>query len=162
TSIAVMEILASAGATQVEPGHALTGTTPLHAVRALVEQPAALYLSEISHIANGHPYCFGGGLYIDPVFSDYDVRALVGRDPGRVARQPVSVKIPPANAIDYYGILEPSPLDVIRVGDTVTFGFRIHAFITRAYVIPVSGITSGSPKVEGVFTTGGRKTSWPE
>ena len=29
----------------------------------------------------GRAYCFGGGLYIDPVFPDYDVKALVGPDP---------------------------------------------------------------------------------
>lgn len=162
TSVAVMRLLSSAGATQVEPGHGLTGTTPLHAVRDLVELPAAMYLSEISHIHNGHPYCFGGGLYIDPVFPDYDVRVLTGSDPDQVFKQSISVKIPPANAIDYYGILQPAESDTVHIGDSVIFGFRIQAFITRAYVVPVSGISSGDALVQGVFTTGGRKVNWPE
>jgi predicted amino acid racemase len=162
TSIAVMEMLASAGATQVEPGHGLTGTTPLHAVRDLTELPAAMYLSEISHVYHGQPYCFGGGLYIDPVFPDYDVRVLAGKDPDQIFKQSISVKIPPANAIDYYGILQPSESDRVAVGDTVIFGFRIQAFVTRAYVVPVSGISRGEPVVEGVFTSEGRKTNWPE
>ena len=161
TSTVMMETLAAAGATQVEPGHALTGSTPLHAMRDLPELPAALYLSEISHIHNGSPFCFGGGLYIDPVFPDYDVKALVGRDGEDALKQSVSVNIPPPNAIDYYGILQPGSSEQVRVGDTVIFGFRIQAFVTRAYVIPVSGISKGKPVVEGVYTSDGRKTNWP-
>ena len=44
TSTEVLGLLAESGATQVEPGHGLTGTTPLHAVQDLPEQPAVLYL----------------------------------------------------------------------------------------------------------------------
>jgi predicted amino acid racemase len=161
TSTVVMERLASAGATQVEPGHGLTGTTPLHAVRDLPELPAALYLSEISHIYQNHPYCFGGGLYIDPVFPDYDVKAAVGKDAEQALKQTISVKIPPPNAIDYYGILQPTGSERVEVGDTVIFGFRIQAFVTRAYVVPVSGISTGKAVVEGVYTSDGRKTNWP-
>ena len=32
-------MLSDSGATQVEPGHGLTGTSPLHAVQELPEQP---------------------------------------------------------------------------------------------------------------------------
>jgi predicted amino acid racemase len=159
TSMAVMRRLANAGATQVEPGHGLTGTTPLHAVKDLPESPAILYLSEVSHIHLGKPYCFGGGLYIDPVFPDYDVKALVGKESGTA--KPLSVKIPPANAIDYYGIITDEESDCVKVGDTVVFGFRPQAFVTRAYVTPLSGICSGNPKVKGVFTSDGREAHWP-
>jgi len=162
TSTSVMKMLADAGATQVEPGHGLTGTTPLHAVRDLPESPAILYLSEISHIYNGEPFCFGGGLYIDPVFPDYDVKALVGSDANTFLNHPISVKIPPPNAIDYYGILSPEASRNVRVGDSVVFGFRVQAFVTRAFIVPISGISSGKPIVEGVYTSDGRKTNWPE
>ncbi|MBD0865786.1 MAG: alanine racemase, partial [Rhodobacteraceae bacterium] len=74
TSSAVLPALADAGATQVEPGNGLHGTTPLHAVEDLPENPAVLYLSEVSHHYGGKAYCFGGGLYIDPVFPKYQVR----------------------------------------------------------------------------------------
>lgn len=161
TSTVVMETLAGAGATQVEPGHALTGTTPLHAVRDLPELPAVLYLSEIAHLHQGKPYCFGGGLYIDPVFPEYDVRAWVGKDGQEAMRNAISVNIPPANAIDYYGILQPERAGQARVGDTVIFGFRIQAFVTRAFVVPVSGVAQGKPVVEGVYTADGRRTNWP-
>ena len=86
TSIAVLDQLADAGATQVEPGHGLTGTTPLHATADLPERPAICYLSEVSHLHGGAPLCFGGGFYIDPVFEPYSPRALLAADPDRPRR----------------------------------------------------------------------------
>ena len=68
TSSVTLKALAEAGATQVEPGHGLTGTTPLHVGDDLPEAPAVVYLTEISHLSGGEAFCFGGGLYIDPVF----------------------------------------------------------------------------------------------
>ncbi len=161
TSSEVMAALASAGATQVEPGHGLTGSTPLHAVRDLPEKPALAYISEISHTYNGHPYCFGGGLYIDPVFPPYNVHALVGADPDAALNNIVQATLPPPSAIDYYGILEPNAGKPIRTGDSVVFGFRPQAFVTRAYVAPISGIATGTPTVEGIWTPDGRKSQWP-
>lgn len=161
TSCEVMGMLAAGGATQVEPGHGLTGSTPLHAVRDLPESPAILYLSEVAHTYNGRPYCFGGGLYVDPVFPSYDVRALVGADPDAAMGNAVKATLPPPSAIDYYGILEPSDGQTIRTGDTVIFGFRAQAFFTRAYVVPISGVSSGKPTVEGVWTSDGQKAEWP-
>ncbi|MGO4831351.1 AAA family ATPase, partial [Rhizobiaceae sp. 2RAB30] len=67
TSSVMIPALAEVGATQCEPGHGLTGTTPLHALEDLPEGPAVVYLSEVSHLHGGRAYCFGGGLYIDPV-----------------------------------------------------------------------------------------------
>lgn len=161
TSSKVMAALASAGTTQVEPGHGLTGSTPLHAVRDLPEKPAMLYLSEISHVYNGRPYCFGGGLYIDPVFPPYDVQSLVGADPDAALNNAVKATLPPPSAIDYYGILDPNDGQTIRTGDTVIFGFRAQAFVTRAYVVPISGISRGEPTVEGIWTPYGQRAEWP-
>ncbi|MCP4541213.1 MAG: YhfX family PLP-dependent enzyme [Chloroflexi bacterium] len=161
TSSKVMAALASAGTTQIEPGHGLTGSTPLHAVQDLPEGPGMLYLSEVSHIYNGHPYCFGGGMYIDPVFPPYDVQALVGADPDAALDNDVKATLPPPSAIDYFGILDPNDGKPIRTGDTVIFGFRVQAFVTRAFVVPVSGISKGKATVEGVWTTLGQKTEWP-
>ena len=81
TSSVTLEALADAGATQVEPGHGLTGTTPLHVTSDLPETPAVVYLTEVSHLSGGEAFCFGGGLYIDPVFPNYQVRAIVAREP---------------------------------------------------------------------------------
>jgi len=162
TSTAVMATLASAGSTQVEPGHGITGSTPLHAVRDLPETPAVLYVSEVSHFHQGKAFCFGGGLYIDPVFPDYEVKCLVGKDPGTIIDRAMPVEFPPANAIDYYGMLSPEQGKTVEVGDTVLFGFRIQAFVTRAFVVPLSGVSNGEPVVGGVFTADGRKTNWPK
>lgn len=161
TSKTVMPLLASAGSSQVEPGHGLTGTTPLHAVKDLPELPAVLYVTEVSHFHQGKAYCFGGGLYIDPVFPDYEIKALVGKDSDTVMNHPMSVAFPPANAIDYYGLITPDRKNFVEVGDSVLFGFRIQAFVTRAFMVPVSGISNGEPVVEGVYVPDGRKTNWP-
>ena len=108
TSTEVLELLAESGATQVEPGHGLTGTTPLHAVRDLPEQPGVLYLSEVAHIHQGVPLCFGGGLYVDPVFGEYQVRAVVAHDAAEISTSPVPVDMPDPAAIDYYTRLHPT------------------------------------------------------
>ena len=161
TSARVMAALAEGGATQVEPGHGLTGTTPLHARTELPERPAMLYLTEVSHLHQGRAYCFGGGLYIDPVFEPYPLKALVGPDPEAALAQEVAAATPDPAMIDYYGQLLPEPHQSVAVGDTVIFGFRAQAFFTRAVIVPVAGIASGRPEAKGVWTTDGRPASWP-
>ena len=159
TSARVMTALAEGGATQVEPGHGLTGTSPLHARADLPERPAMLYLSEVSHFHQGRAYCFGGGLYIDPVFEPYPLKALVGPDPEAALAQEVDAATPDPAMIDYYGQLLPEPHLRVAVGDTVIFGFRAQAFFTRAVIVPVAGIGSGRPEARGVWTTDGRPAS---
>ena len=101
-----LEALAAAGATQVEPGHGLTGTTPLHVSGDLPEAPAVVYLTEVSHLSGGEAFCFGGGLYIDPVFPNYQVKAIVAREPRTDGAAVRAVDIPAPDAIDYYGMIE--------------------------------------------------------
>jgi predicted amino acid racemase len=159
TSSAALPVLTEAGVTQVEPGHALTGTTPLHAVQDLVELPAACYVSEVSHFYDGRAFCFGGGMYVDPVFPPYQVRAVVGRETG--ATRILDATLPPPSAIDYYGQLDVAGQSSVQVGDSVVFGFRIQAFVTRAYTAGISGLAAGSPKVAGVWSAGGQAVTWP-
>jgi len=159
TSAATLGRLAEAGATQVEPGHALTGTTPWHAVEDLVEAPAVCYLTEVSHLHDGRAYCFGGGMYVDPVLGPYPVRALVGRDPEEAVL--VDATLPPPEAIDYYGQLTPPASAPTRSGDSVVFGFRIQAFVTRAYTAGISGLRTGTPRVAGLWSADGSATTWP-
>jgi predicted amino acid racemase len=159
TSSAALPVLAEAGVTQVEPGHALTGTTPLHAVEDLVELPAACYLTEVSHLYEGRAFCFGGGMYVDPVFPPYQVRAMVGREAG--SAELLDATLPPPSAIDYYGQLDLDGHPGVTVGDSVVFGFRIQAFVTRAYTAGISGLAAGSPRVAGIWAAGGGATSWP-
>ncbi|MEM7047716.1 MAG: alanine racemase [Pseudomonadota bacterium] len=147
TSTITLEALAQAGATQCEPGNGLHGTTPLHAIQDLPETPAVLYLSEVSHHHGGYAFCFGGGLYIDPVFPDYQVKALVSAKPTASAKALLPVEIPPPSAIDYYGMIEQNPSAPVPVGASVIFGFRGQAFVTRASVVGLAGIHQGKPQV---------------
>ena len=162
TSAQVMAALADGGATQVEPGHGLTGTTPLHARTELPERPAMLYLTEVSHLYQGRAYCFGGGLYIDPVFAPYPLKALVGPDPEAALAQEVAAATPDPAMIDYYGQLLPESHQHVAVGDTVIFGFRAQAFFTRALIVPIAGIASGTAEPKGLWTSDGRPAAWPE
>ncbi|WP_180897759.1 alanine racemase [Martelella soudanensis] len=161
TSSVVLAALAEAGATQVEPGNGLHGTTALHVVEELPERPAMLYLTEVSHLSGGKAYAFGGGFYIDPIFPDYDVRAIVSAEPTTAAAALRSVEVPPPSMIDYYAMIDAAGPAAPKPGDTAIFGFRGQAFVTRAYVVGVSGIASGAPKVETIEYTNGETAAWP-
>lgn len=159
TATTVLGLLAEAGATQCEPGNGFHGTTPLHAVEELPELPAMLYLTEVSHLHAGSAYCFGGGLYIDPVFPDYPVQAIVADEPTVAERALARVEIPPPDAIDYYGMIDAAAPARPKTGDTVIFGFRGQAFVTRASVAGISGVSRGEPRVE--VTGGGLDSIFP-
>ena len=161
TSSVTLRALAEAGATQVEPGHGLTGTTPLHAVEDLPERPAVVYLTEVSHLSGGEAFCFGGGLYIDPVFPAYQVRAIVSREPrtDEAALRDVEIPVPDGDRLLRHDrrrrAAKPEP------GDSVVFGFRPQAFVTRAYVAGVSGLSANTPVVESISHSSGAKAEWP-
>ncbi|MEO1223648.1 MAG: alanine racemase [Pseudomonadota bacterium] len=161
TSTVTLQALADAGVTQCEPGNGLHGTTPLHAIEDLPELPATLYLSEISHLHGGDAYCFGGGLYIDPVFPDYQVRAIVSDTPTSSEATLADVEIPPPSAIDYYGMVSCEGPVSPKPGDSVVFGFRAQAFVTRCFVVGVSGVMSGEAKVESIENSFGQPMDWP-
>lgn len=161
TSSVLLQGLADAGATQCEPGNGLHGTTALHVVEDLPELPAVCYLTEVSHLSGGKAYCFGGGFYIDPIFPDYDVKAIVSDEPTVAASSLRSVEVPPPSAIDYYAMIDAAGPNAPKPGDTAVFGFRGQAFVTRAYVVGVSGISKGMPKVESIENGFGEPQSWP-
>jgi predicted amino acid racemase len=115
-------------------------------VQAVVEKPAVLYLSEISHMYNGRGHVFGGGLYIDPVRGAYPLHALVGQK-----MEKRSAELIPGGGIDYYGYIQGD----VREGDPVIFGFRPQVFFTRGQVAPVEGVASGHPHVTGYFDAQG-------
>ncbi len=46
----------------------------------------------------------------------------------------MTCSMPKPESIDYYGILESGA--AVSQGDTVVFGFRAQAFVTRAFVVP--------------------------
>lgn len=161
TSAVMLQALADAGATQCEPGNGLHGTTALHVMEDLPELPAVLYLTEVSHLSGGKAYCLGGGFYIDPIFPDYDVRALVSAEPTVASAALRSVEVPPPSAIDYYAMIDAAGSSAPKPGDTAVFGFRGQAFVTRAFVVGVSGISKGQPKVETIENGFGETAAWP-
>jgi predicted amino acid racemase len=158
TSTATLGMLADAGATQVEPGHGFTATGAYHAFADLPEKPAMLYLSEVSHLDRGTAFCFGGGLYLCVGSVDYQPQALVGRDYETAAKQRVdAMLVQEHQVIDFYGRLGQNAERSLRAGDSVIFCFRAQAFYTRSLVAGVSGVQSGNPRVEGIFTVDGRQ-----
>ncbi|WP_314576639.1 YhfX family PLP-dependent enzyme [Enterococcus gilvus] len=128
------------GGTQGEPGHALTGTTPLHAKMDLPELPAMVYVSEISHNLDGRAYFYGGGYYRRGHFGS----AMIDCGDSLVTD---SVEPFSNDNIDYYL----STSNEHTVGSTVIAAFRTQIFVTRSDVAVVSGIQKGTPKIEGIY-----------
>lgn len=144
-------LLAGLGATHGEPGHALTGTTPLHAHTDQPELPAMVYVSEVSHCQGSRAIAIGGGVYRRARIDD----ALVGSGRGKLLKAAV-LPLDPA-AIDYYVTLELPAGASVRSGDTVLWASRTQAFVTRALVAVVSGIQSGRPELVGLFDPWGNE-----
>jgi predicted amino acid racemase len=156
TSADTMQMLADAGATHVEPGHGFTGTTPWHAHADLPERPAMCYVTEVTDLRGDAAYVFGGGLYVDPVISSYQVRAFVGAHGDEALHRVADADLGSPAGIDYYGLLDTRSANA-NIGDSVVFGFRAQVFNTRGYVAGVRGISRRAPKVAGVYNSCGRR-----
>ena len=150
TCVSTLPQLARLGATHAEPGHALTGSTPLHAIdHEQPEEPAMVYLSEVSHLLeDGRIAIYGGGFYR----RGHPRTALVFSGEGAPARLEVEELDP--TQIDYYRFLKPSSSPV-RVGDPVVLAFRTQIFVTRSDVAVVSQ-SSGGAQLHGIFDPFGR------
>lgn len=144
---ATMATVAEAGVTQVEPGSALIGATPLHAICDQPEIPAMVYVTEVSHTLGSSTYVVGGGFYARSCAAG----ALVYTAAGAVRAH---VKPSPAGEIDYYGALSVPGSSRVRAGDSVVYSFRSQVFVTRAAVAVVTGIGS-TPRVEGIYDARG-------
>ncbi|MEC4018049.1 alanine racemase [Streptomyces sp. H27-D2] len=150
TSMATLPLLAELGATHGEPGHALTGTTPLHAVDPRQpEKPGYVYVSEVAHtLSDGRPALYGGGFYARASIKD----ALLPRSGVRLP-----VQHAPAENIDYYRLLDaPAEAARARVGDTAVLAFRTQIFVTRSNVAVLAGLSSGRPRLLGLYDALGR------
>ncbi|OON76387.1 alanine racemase [Streptomyces tsukubensis] len=150
TAMATLPMLAELGATHGEPGHSLTGTTPLHAIDpSQPEKPAYLYVSEVAHtLPDGRPALFGGGFYPRAHIRS----ALLPRTGLRLPVQDA-----PAENIDYYRLLDaPAEGEDVRVGDTALLAFRTQIFVTRSTVAVVAGLSSGAPRLTGLYDAQGR------
>ncbi|WP_314177059.1 alanine racemase [Streptomyces winkii] len=151
TSAAALPLLAELGATHGEPGHALTGTTPLHALDpGQPERPGYVYVTEVAHtLADGRPALHGGGFYPRAGIRD----ALLHRTGLRLRVQDM-----PAENIDYYRLLDAPPTGAapVRAGDTAVLAFRTQMFVTRSSVAVVSGLSLGAPELTGLYDSFGR------
>ncbi|MFJ9087837.1 YhfX family PLP-dependent enzyme [Streptomyces sp. NPDC102384] len=150
TSMATLPLLAELGATHGEPGHSLTGTTPLHAHDLTQpEKPAYVYVTEVAHtLADGRPAVYGGGFYPRSGIKT----ALLPRTGERLRVQGA-----PAENIDYYRLLDaPAPGADVRVGDTALLAFRTQIFVTRSTVAVVEGLAAGAPRLLGLYDAQGR------
>lgn len=130
-----------------EPGHGLTGTTPLHAVSDQAERPCVVYLSEVSHRFGGLTYAYGGGHYR----RSHVTSALVGSSLESAVKAHV---VPPSDeSIDYHFGLETDA----EVGQGVVMAFRYQIFVTRSDVVLVKGLSCGRPEIVGVYDALGRR-----
>jgi predicted amino acid racemase len=142
TSTAVLPLLERAGATHGEPGHALTGTTPLAAREEIEEVPAYCMVSEVSHLDADRVTVFGGAFYP----RGHALTGILEHD-GR--RRRLRVLDLPHDAIDYHRQLERDGA-AAGVGDPVDFAHRFQAFTSRGRVAAVDGIGRGRPELIAV------------
>nr|WP_055502078.1 alanine racemase [Nonomuraea pusilla] len=150
TSSGTFERQAAYGATHVEPGNGLHGTTPLHVFDdTQPEVPVIVYVSEVSHLDGGDAYVFAAGYYIDKVLGEYRLTALVGPD-----LREYEVETAPDGAIHYYCAIKNAR--GVRPGDTVVFCFRPQVFVTRGRTRAVAGIRSGDLDLRGSHDAEGR------
>lgn len=151
TSVATMQTMKEAGATQIEPGHGLCGTTiPQMMLGGDHERPAYLYVSEISHHFRDYAYAFGGGIWalLGPLFKTWEWTAFVGTTPEAARNNPVGYAHID-QVMDY--VLPLRPAERCQIGDTVAFPVYAQAQMSRAYTVAVSGVQSGQPIIEGIF-----------
>lgn len=145
TSAMIMPLLAQYGATHVEPGHGLLGTTPNHAFNGtLPERPTYAYVTEISHHVGDRAYAYGGGLFHDGYIAGSEVGALVGSTWDEAHDNGVEYLQDIKQIIDYHVELRPG--NRCQVGDTALLGYRTQMQMTRSYIAPVSGL-SGNREV---------------
>jgi predicted amino acid racemase len=148
---ATFKMLAENGATDVEPGIGLLGSSLAHAYEDLAEKPAQLYVSEVMHHWDGEAYTLGGGLtYIEGSGgpqNEYPIRAITGRTFEEAKDNDLTLV--ERGIIDYHGVLAEG--EKAKVGDTAIYALRAQFFVNRCYVAIVSGVSTGNPKLEGMF-----------
>ena len=155
TSTATLAMLREGGATHVEPGCGVMGSTPPQMVEPdHVEIPAYTFVTEVSHhyedaayaIANGALWTQLGG-FTPPA---WPMGAMVGRTPEAALANRMAYRHL-EQIIDYHIPLLPG--DAAAIGDTVIFPTYTQAHMSRSQVVPVSGIQRGDGdlRVWGVF-----------
>ena len=145
-----MPILAGYGATDVEPGAALTGSAKFHAVQDMPEKPAHVLVSEATHTWRGDALVVGGGFSFVWDFNETPerFRGLFGRTLEEAKANQLVFKGPPW--VDFHGVFDCEGREP-TFGDTLLFCHLSQAFVERGYVAAVSGISEGKPRLRGLF-----------
>ena len=147
-SLGTIPLAASLGATHLEPGHSLSGTTPDNLNEGEPLTPAMLYMSEVSHNHGDRSCCFGGGYY-----RRSNLRfALVKTPKGYVETEAFS---PAPEVIDYHLQVAGN----FPSGSPVCMAFRTQIFVTRSRVALVEGLSQSSPKLIGIWDSSGNEIS---
>ncbi len=140
TSTNVMHLLKNHGATHVEPGNALIGTTPSNAFRNnLPEKTAFIYLTEISHFFRNRAYAYGGGVYHN-AYSNL-ITALIGSTWEEAENNEVEYLDKIKQDIDYHMQFVPKTGQNCKIGDSVILAYRTQMQMTRSYILPISGLS---------------------
>ncbi|MDM8528539.1 alanine racemase [Anaerolineales bacterium HSG24] len=155
TSSSEMKLLKELGATHVEPGNSILGTSPNHAFfKNRAESTAISYLSEVSHFYDDRVYAFGGGCYhtnySDKMYAYIGSNWEVAKNQGRIFYNHDIVQ-----DIDYHMQFEPTSKQQVSIGDSVVSSFRTQMHMTRSYHVAVSGISGDRPlKVHAILNNG--------
>lgn len=156
-----METYAKGGATHIEPGSDIVGSTPFSygVPDKLPEIPSIIYVTEVLHKTDNEGYIQGGGLnYIDDNFlldKNFKHKVLFGRTEEEILDNEtdfigcaVGGKEFP---LDYYGLIKLGKKN-INIGDTVILSFRAQTFATRcANTALVRGTKNGNFQSMGVY-----------
>lgn len=146
TATKSIKLIKDLGGTEGEPGHSLTGTTPMHAVKDLPEKPAYCYVSEISHSYGDHSFIYGGGYY-----RRGHLKNAIIKNGEKIESAEV---LPLDNSsIDYYLELNKK----FKSGLPVIMSSRTQMFVTRSTVALVKGLHTENPRLIGLYDTQGRE-----
>lgn len=145
TCCSSLPLLKELGGNNGEPGHGLTGTTPLHKATNQKERVGYVYVSEVSHNYLDKAYCYGGGHYR----RGHMENALVGTSLDNAVM--THVEAPTMESIDYHYELDGN----FKVGDAVIICARTQVFTTRSHVAIVKGLSTGKPELAGIYDSFG-------
>ncbi|APX71405.1 YhfX family PLP-dependent enzyme [Companilactobacillus allii] len=146
TATKSLKLIKELGGTEGEPGHSITGTTPMHAVKKLPEKPAYCYVSEISHSFKNHSFVFGGGYY-----RRGHLKNVIVKNGNEIEHAEV---FPLDNSsIDYYLELNKE----FKSGLPVVMAYRTQMFVTRSTIALVRGLHTSNPRLVGLYDSQGRE-----
>lgn len=152
SSWSTIPLIAEAGGNVIEPGHALTGTTPEHAHNlALPEIPAMVYVSEIVQ-CEPVPAVAGGGFYP----RGHAKHVLIRDGKSRELKTELEPSTP--GHIDYYRRIARPDGQEISLGATALMAFRTQLFTTRSHLAVVSSV-GGRARLDGVYDSYGHVIS---